>query len=195
MVTAILLASGFSKRFADDKLLMDFSGKPVIEYTMEAISHADVSEKLLIQRDHTYTDLGNKYGFQSIKNTKAKLGQSQSLLLGVKHCPENQAMMFFVADQPLLTTGIINKLITTHRENPEQIILPVINGQDKNPVIFPAAFRPALLEVTGDQGGRSIIKAFPDKIKRVAFDDPLCFTDIDTYSDYQRLLSEKTYLD
>lgn len=187
MITAILLASGFSRRLQTDKLTLDFHGHPLIEYTMAAVSGADFNQKLLVQRSDTFTMLAQQYGFQSLQNSFAANGQCESIRLGVAASSTASAYMFFVGDQPGLTTAIINVLLEKHRQYPDRIIVPTCQEQPRNPVIFPHSLRDPLLALTGDSGGRSVIRQYPHLIHHVPFSDPLPFSDIDTQEDYESL--------
>ena len=190
MITAILMAAGFSRRFQTDKLMLDFHGKPVIARTMAAILACPFGEKLLITQSNTHVELAKNYDFISYINSQAAIGQTASIQLGVSHAPKDSAYMFFVGDQPCLTSAVINQLIAEHEQHEEMIIVPTVSGNYKNPVIFPASFRDELLSLTGDTGGRKIITSHPECVREVTFRDNLPFTDIDTPNEYQQLLSK-----
>lgn len=190
MITAILLASGYSQRLKRDKLSLDFNGIPVLEHTMRAISNVSFSKKLLVTRQEQYSCLASQYGFQTLLNPMAQTGQSSSIRLGVLQSDPSSAFMFFVGDQPLLSSSVIKRLLEVHRQKPGSIIIPTLDGQNQNPVIFPSSLRESLLEITGDTGGRSVIAKNPHLIQRVSFTNPLPFLDIDTSEDYFTLLSK-----
>lgn len=189
MITAILLASGYSRRLHTDKLLLDFHGLPVIARVMKVINSCSFDQKVLIQRADAYTELALKYGFQPCCNHSAHEGQSSSVRCGVRHTHPASAIMFFVGDQPCLTTETIECLLKARQEYPEDIIVPELDGQFKNPVIFPSRFRTDLSAIKGDQGGRTIIKKFAGSVRSVTFHDTDAFHDIDTSNDYEYLLS------
>ena len=189
MITAILLASGYSRRMHTDKLLLDFHGLPVIARVMNAISSCPFDQKILIQRTDAYTELAHKYGFQPYQNHSAQEGQSSSVRCGVSHSQPSSALMFFVGDQPCLTAKTIERLLKTHQEYPDDIIVPALDGQFKNPVIFAPQFQTWLSNTQGDQGGRTIIKKFAEHVRTVTFHDTDTFHDIDTIEDYEFMLS------
>ena len=191
MITAILMASGFSRRFQTDKLMLDFHGKPVLSQMMETISLCPFSKKLLITQLNHHAGLAKDYGFVPFINTQASTGQTASIQLGVIHATPTSDYMFFVGDQPCLTSEVINLLIAEHELHPDAIIVPTVNGNYQNPVIFPARFRNELLALTGDTGGKTIIAAHLDCVCTVAFPDSLPFTDMDTPDEYQWLLSKQ----
>lgn len=191
MITAILMAAGYSRRFQTDKLMLPLQGKPLLAHTMEAISICPFSQKLLVYRNDAAVTLAEQYQFQYIENIHAEQGQSASLRLGVQHAAPDSALMFFTGDQPYLTPEIIKTLIETYHQNPHSIIIPELNGQNKSPTIFPSSFRDELLKITGDMGGRKVIMQHPQQIHKVPFIDELAFFDIDTPKNYETAL-EKT---
>jgi molybdenum cofactor cytidylyltransferase len=192
MLTAILMASGFSRRMKQNKLLLDFNGRPIIEYTMEAIHASPFAHKLLVAKDPAVITLGEKYGFQIIKNSNSSLGQSESIRLGVHASKKDSSFMFFVGDQPFLTTELITDLTRFHLAHPDKIILPTHNGKKGNPTIFPASLRHSLLKISGDTGGKTVIKNNPDKVLTFEISDPLSLFDVDTISDFEQIKKRNT---
>lgn len=187
MITAILMASGFSKRMNTNKLLLDFKGKPMVEHIMSAISKCHFDEQLLIAKDEQVMHLSSQYQFKLVKNSNAHRGQSESIHLGVSNAKKGNAYMFFVADQPFLSVDTIMQLINAHKSNPAHIIIPSYNGNNKNPTIFPASFSNELLSLDGDVGGRAVIKNNPERIYTLAINDRLSFVDIDTLKSYEQM--------
>lgn len=185
------MASGFSRRFQTDKLMLNFHGKPVLAQMMETISSCAFTEKLLITQSDTHIDLAKNYGFIPYKNTHASLGQTASIHLGVTNANVASAYMFFVGDQPCLTKEVIDTLLAKEKTHRNSIIVPTVDAVPKNPVIFPSSFRDELLALKGDTGGKAIISSHPEQVEKVAFTDIRPFTDMDTPEDYQWLLSQK----
>jgi len=189
MITAILMASGFSKRMHANKLLLDFQGKPLIAKTMYLIDNQDFDQQLLIAQDNTLNDLANEYNFTFIHNQHPEKGQSESLKLGVQAAHKGNSFMCFVADQPCLLDSTVKSLLHHHKEQPDKIIVPYCNGINRNPTIFPACYLEELLSIEGDVGGRKILKGNPDKIFPVPIEDELSFFDIDTPKAYEFILA------
>lgn len=187
MITGIIMASGFSHRMGKDKLLMEINGKKIIELIIEAAKHSNLDEIVLVYRLKKIRDIGKLYNIKTICNEKAKLGQSQSIILGIENS-KNNAYMFLVADQPFINHLIINKLINCYRENKDKIIIPSYNNEINMPTIFPEKFKYELLQVKGDKGGREIIRNNPGSIKMVNIDDGNSLKDIDTIEDYNKIL-------
>ena len=187
MITAIVMASGFSKRMGLNKLLMKYNDKFLIEYTLEKISQCDFVEKIIVTQYEEIEKLTNN--FKVVINENAHKGQSESIKLGVKSSEKCDGYMFFVADQPLINQKDIEKLIRVFRENKDFIVIPKYKEKRGNPVIYPSLYKEEILRLEGDKGGKSIIKS-SNKIKYVEVEEDTLF-DIDNKDDFNKLLMRK----
>lgn len=185
MITGIIMASGFSKRMNRNKLILEFQGIPVIERVIKAIKESNVDNIIMVYREDSIREIGEKSGIETIYNDKAKLGQSQSIKLGIEHAPVGtKGFMFFVGDQPFLSAAVINKLIDVFKEKKYSIVVPEYNGKRGNPVIFSGTLKDELLNIRGDEGGRMIIRKRHDEVKIVSFEESTTGKDIDTWDEY-----------
>ena len=187
LITAIVMASGFSKRMGLNKLLMKYNDKFLIEYTLEKISQCDFVEKIIVTQYEEIEKLTNN--FKVVINENAHKGQSESIKLGVKSSERCDGYMFFVADQPLINQKDIEKLIRVFRENKDFIVIPKYKEKHGNPVIYPSLYKEEILRLEGDKGGKSIIKS-SNKIKYVEVEENTLF-DIDNKDDFNKLLMRK----
>ena len=71
----------------------------------------------------------------------------------------------------------------------KDICVPVYNGKRGNPTIFGHRVYDQLFAIRGDIGARKIIHANPKQVLTIEIDDPLCFFDIDTVKDFEKLQS------
>jgi molybdenum cofactor cytidylyltransferase len=70
-----------------------------------------------------------------------------------------------------------------------EIVVPFYKDKQGNPVLFDNYWRDELLELSGDVGGRSLLKANPENIKRVKISDRAVIEDINSEEDYFRIQS------
>ena len=188
MISGIILASGFSKRMEQEKLLLPFGGVALVERVIRAAQASRLDEVILIYQKEEVEKIGRKYGIKAVHNPRADEGQSAAIKLGINAAqPETDAFMFMVGDQPFLNPFIINILIDTFLQDPHSIIVPVYNNTRGNPVLFPFAMKELLLALDGDRGGRVLIDSMPDRINLVSIDEEMSGTDIDTEEDYRRI--------
>jgi molybdenum cofactor cytidylyltransferase len=75
-------------------------------------------------------------------------------------------------------------LIKSFSPGKGEIIVPYFKDKRGNPVLFDICWKDKLMAVTGDVGGRVLIKAHPEKVKRVNISDKAILFDIDQEKDY-----------
>lgn len=185
MIIAIVMASGFSRRMGENKLLMDFNGKTIIENTFEALKKSDFKEVIVVSQYEEVLKIANKYQFKFVLNDNAQIGQSESIKLGIRNSGKCDGYMFFVGDQPLINNDDLKELINEFEENKEYIVIPRYDNKTGNPVIFPTYLKNNLLSLKNDEKGKKVINEY-DKIKYVNV-SKYTLLDVDTKLDYENL--------
>lgn len=188
MISAIIMASGYSRRMKKNKLLLEYKGKTLIQQTIEMVLKCDFSQIILVAREKEILQLGKNSGLTVIENKNADRGISESIKLGVTYADDCDGYMFFTADQPLLNVNIINKLLQLFCKDKSHIIVPHYAGRRGSPVIFPKKFKQDLLHLQGDVGGKVIINKYSQQVCFVEIDDEKSLFDIDTQEDYKKIL-------
>ncbi|KNF07099.1 molybdenum hydroxylase accessory protein, YgfJ family [Gottschalkia purinilytica] len=187
MISAIIMASGFSKRMGRDKLLLEIDGLPMIERVIQKVKNSNVQEIILVYRKELVKNIGEKYEIYTVYNPYAQLGQSEAMKIGIKNTNLNsKGYMFVVGDQPFISSNAINTLINEFIKNKE-IVVPTYDEKRGSPVIFSSHYRDSLLMINGDIGGREVIDKNIDKVKFIEMDKSFFGEDIDTLQDYKRL--------
>lgn len=189
-MNGIILASGFSRRMGENKLLMKFKEETIIEKVIDIVKSSSLDEVMLIARDEKIIKIGKEKHIESLKNDYAIVGQSFSIKIGINNCKNNEGYMFFCGDQPFMDKDSINKLINISKSNKENIIIPKVNGISGSPVIFPYFLKEELLELSGDIGGKYIINKHLNKVLYVDLDNKLFLKDIDNKEDYHKYIKD-----
>lgn len=195
-ITAIILASGFSKRFKGNKLLTVYRGKPMVMHIMEKVARQTFYEMIVVSQYEEVLNLVNditdfRCHTKSIKNDHPEVGVSESIRLGIKSCNPCDAYMFFVGDAPHIEEETIQKMVKRYKtlEAKETAILcPYYNGDRGNPVIFGKSYEKELMALKGDEGGKQIIRQYPERVIRYEVGDGKELLDIDTQQDLNQLL-------
>jgi len=166
-----------------NKLLMDFGGRRLFEYAVEAAKSCDFSEIIVVT---SYGEIAEYCrNLSVIRNDCAEEGISASIRLGAENVKNADGIMFITADQPFICPSVIERLIDSFKAE-DKITVPVCGGVYKNPVIFPLRYRDELMGLKGDVGGKKVYLSHKDDISEVLFYDDRQFSDIDTENDIKR---------
>lgn len=165
----LVMAAGNARRFGANKLGATVEGKMLIRRTLEAIpAQAFVNVCVVTQYDFV-AELANEFDFAALRNGRPEDGVSRTIRLGLAQLQEEcDAVLFLVADQPFLRRETLLRLLAQGDET--HIIVPVCGAQRGNPCLFPRRYYPELLALSGDRGGRSVIRAHGDAVLCVEVD-------------------------
>ncbi len=123
-----------------------------------------------------------------VPSEHASQGQSFSLKCGVLRAVEEgaDAVLVLLADQPFITTAIINLLIDTYASQKEtaSYIAAGNNGVPMPPLLLSGSCFPYLNQLKGDQGARRILRKDLVHNGKIIPQAPLCFYDVDTLDQY-----------
>lgn len=188
MVSAILLAAGESKRMGEPKLLLPFGNSTVLEQAIDNLLNSRVGEIIVVAGDRAQEPIGNRPVKVAI-NPAYREGMSTSIVTGLNLIDDStRAVMLALADQPLVDSQTINKLIEAFISHDKGIVIPAYKGRRGHPVIFSTKYKEELLGLVGDIGGRQIIEEHPEDVLELAVDSQGINVDIDTKDDYHSLV-------
>ncbi len=194
----IILAAGMSTRFGQPKQLVKFREKPLILQVLTAALASQLHTVILVlgYRHRTIADaldgISRDPRLRIVVNHRFREGQSTSLKSGLQMVKDTYpAAMFLVADQPMLDTATIDRLLTCFWGSGKDICVPVFRGRRGNPVIFGRRIYNRIFGIQGDNGARSIIEDNPHCVLRVTVENPAALFDVDTPEDL-KVLREKS---
>ena len=187
MVSAILLAAGESKRLRMPKLLLPFGKSTILEQTIDNLLNSKVDEVIVVL-GYRAEEMMRKLANRPVKiaiNPIYHQGMSTSIVKGLSLVNNRaQAIMVALADQPLINSQTINRLIEESLGYDKGIVIPTYQAERGHPVIFASKYKEELLGLKGDIGGRQTIKEHPNDTLEVIADSKAITMDINTINDY-----------
>jgi molybdenum cofactor cytidylyltransferase len=190
----IILAAGASIRFGQPKQLIRLKGKYLVEWVLDAALESRLDWVVLVlghEHQSILQALGSKVRHPRLEvviNHNYREGQSSSLKTGLVSVQKAfPSVMYLLADQPMINSAIIDFLLDQLHGSEKEICVPVFEGQRGNPTIFKRSTYEEIMMVDGDIGARNIFAKNPRRILYAKIKDPLCFIDIDSPEDLQKL--------
>lgn len=190
MVGAVILAAGQAKRMGQAKQLLPLGGKPLVWHVASQACAAGLQQVVAVTGAYAAEVAQALAGLPVgiVHNPDWATGQAASVAAGVRALGPVKAVLFLLADQPLVDAALVNSLVSAYRQGGASIVAPSCQGQPGNPVMFDlAVWRDALLALSGDEGARRIVRVNSDSVRWVEVIDPAVFLDADTPEEYQRL--------
>jgi len=184
-VAAVVLAAGRSTRMgALNKLTADVGGKPLVRRAAEQALASRAAPVIVVtghERDKVEAALaGLRVTF--VHNANFADGLGTSLKTGIAAVPaEADAAIVCLGDMPQVDAALIDKLIAAF--DPVRgalVVLPSIDGQRGNPVLWSRRFFPELMNVQGDIGARNLIASYAEAVTEVPVAGTAALTDVDT---------------
>ncbi len=101
---------------------------------------------------------------------------------------QTDSALIILGDQPMITSRVIDTLIIAYRAKGKRLVAPLYDGKRGSPVLFDMSLFPELLQVTGDEGGRTVLESHREELELVEMGDTVANYDVDTWEAYQQVL-------
>jgi molybdenum cofactor cytidylyltransferase len=196
MVGAVLLAAGSGSRLGGrPKSLLELGGVPLIRRQLIALSGAGVDEVVVVLGHHAdaIEAAVSEFPVTLARNLTPDDGQPSSVRVGLQALTGKlDAVVIALADQPLINAQDVTDLISAFKKRGDaRMVVPRVNGEPGNPVIFDAALREQWLAGDVNASCRRWREAHPDQVRWLDTANSRYRVDIDTPDDLQRF-TERT---
>ena len=190
-VAGVVLAAGRSERFGGrPKQLLELGGVSLLQRVVRA-ALASRLRQVVVVVGHAAPQMRRELaglGVDQVENTAHAQGQSTSVRAGLERVdPGARAAIFLPADQPFLSSALVDRLIEAYEETGRPIVRPRAGSRRGAPVLWDRSLFPELAALSGDAGGRQLLPRHAEAVLEVEIEDPLELADVDTMDDYRRL--------
>jgi len=163
-IAALVMAAGESRRFGSPKQLHVVHGEPIIRHTVSKVLASSVDAVVVVLGhagdavEAALSDLHVRFA----RNPDPAAGLGRSIAAGVSVVDESRppvdALIIVLGDQPTLPSGIIDRLCTSFRSRPADIIaLEYDGGVRAPPVLFARGMFDDMRTLSGDAGARELL--------------------------------------
>lgn len=190
----VVLAAGLSSRFQKPKQLACIGGKTLIQNAVD-VANGSKSDYVYVVLGSNSSEIMEKLNLgraQVLLNKNYKDGLSSSLKTSVSNLPPDcTEIVLMVADQPFLSSRLIDRLINSLRRKKVFLASLAFKNEPRNPAIFSKRMFPILMKVRGDKGAREIVRKHRSDAILINIKDPLVFLDIDTATNLEEAVRSK----
>lgn len=188
-VAGLVLAAGRATRMGpgQNKLLAELEGKPLIVHSVDAALGADLAAVWVVtghEPERVHTALAGR-AVRFAHNPQFASGLASTLRAGLLAVGGDcDGVVVLLGDMPHVRADDVRRLVAAFEHSGRSAIcVPEHAGRRGNPVLWPVSERDALLGLTGDVGGRDLLRAREDQLVRVPIDHPGVLLDVDTQTD------------
>ncbi|MCD9023317.1 nucleotidyltransferase family protein [Cohnella silvisoli] len=192
-IAGIYLAAGQSKRMGIPKLSLElvpgsFLGSIALK-RMLASKQIDTVTAVVRKSDTLNWIPEKEWGTNGSGKLRiarcedAALGMSYSLREGLRATLSEspQAIMIVLADQPFITSELLDNLVAVYRDRPDLDFVACVGANAAMPpVLFAPSMFDAISRLEGDRGARKLLASPAYRGSLVPVKSDLVFTDIDT---------------
>ncbi len=192
---AIVLAAGRGVRFGGGKLVAPLNGAPLVAGALLTAFLApvrrvfvaigpDPAVRKAVEATATRLVAAERLVLVSVEHPEEGMGAS--LRTAVQALPDDATGAFvFLGDMPAIDPATPRRLARA-LSGPESVVAPTFLGRRGHPVLFGAAWFPALRALSGDEGARALVESAGARLARIPVEDPGIHLDVDRPDDLAR---------
>ncbi|MYH19980.1 MAG: nucleotidyltransferase family protein [Gemmatimonadetes bacterium] len=191
MITGLVLAAGRSERMGTPKQLLPFGGVTLIEHVVRTLTRSRLGKDVVVVLGDRAMDIVKRISGLPVRlayNPDPEGDMVSSIRCGLAYIEPEQAIMIALGDQPLVTTGIVNRLFDEYEGRPEGMVLPVHDGKRGHPMILSPAYREEILFEAMPGGLKALRDRHSGSVRAVPVDTDAVLIDLDYRSEYEEAL-------
>ncbi len=191
MISGLVLAAGRSERMGTPKQLLPFGSLTLIEQVIRTLTRSRLGKDVVVVLGHRAMDIVKRISGLPVRlayNPDPEGDMISSIRCGLAYIDPGQAFLIALGDQPLVTTGIVDRLIDEYERRPEGMVLPVHEGKRGHPMILSPAYREEILFESMPGGLKALRDRHADSVRPVSVDTDAVLIDLDYRSDYEEAL-------
>ena len=182
-IAAVILAAGESRRWgADNKLLAQIDGRPMVLRTVRAVLDSKARPAVVVT-GHERSEVERLLAGLPLAIVNAAnyaSGLSASLKAGIAAVPIGcDGALVCLGDMPWVKPETLDRLIGAFDPETGFAVVPAYEGEWGNPVLLGRPLFEKIGSLSGDRGARALLKSVGERVKEIVVDDPGVLRDVD----------------
>ena len=176
MLSSVVLMAGYSRRMGKLKQHVELNGKTFLEHIIEKLQFfpGEILKKIFVgqENDGLGQQKVKECGGIWISNLHPDNGPISSIRLALDKVDSSvEAIILWPTDHPMIEYNTLQKLIDSYKVKPEYITLPSDGEHRGHPAIFPKWCFKYFKDYELENGAKTLLQMFPDKINYVLTED------------------------
>jgi len=185
-ICMIITAAGMSTRQKRNKLLIRSNNETIIEKTINNFLNNNLNIFIVVghQKELMIPILENRFGndINIVENKEYYSGLASSLKAGLTVAGDSYDYFGFCnGDKPYIKIKTIESLLNYLDEIKPIVLMPLYQEQSGHPIFFSKKLIDEFELISGNMGGREIIKNHPDVLTYLPVNDVGVILDMDKY--------------
>lgn len=185
-ICMIITAAGMSTRQKQNKLLIRSCNETIIEKTVNNFLNNNLDIIVVVghQKELMIPILEHRFSndIHIVENKEYKSGMASSLKAGVGATGKSYDYFGFCnGDKPFIKVKTIEIMLKYLSEKKPSILIPLYQGESGHPTFFSKDYINDFSLISGDMGGREIIKKYPSAVTYLPINDEGIILDMDKY--------------
>ena len=179
----LILAAGRSSRMGTQhKLLEDLNGQAVIRHVVDHARAMQFSTLVMVTGHRANEVCAAAGAIQTCYNPHYQSGMASSLTCGLTAVPDDcDGVFVLLGDMPFIKPDPVSAMMDAINAAPNaKALVPVVDGEWAHPVALRRCLFAEVMQVTGDQGARAILKAHQEDVLLWPSQDRTLLFDLDT---------------
>ena len=187
MIDVVVLAAGAGRRLGTvAKATLEVDGETYLARIARTAAESGASKPVVVvaepHRAETVAE-AERLGLDCVENPDPDRGMGSSVAVGFEYLSsrgsKSAAALMWPVDHPVVSPKTVHEL--SARVSPDRAVIPTYQGRGGHPVLVGASLWPEMSRAAElPEGARSVFRADPARVLRVAVDDPGVVRDVDT---------------
>lgn len=183
-VGCVIMASGLSSRFGENKLFAELNGKTFLERVLE-LTEGIFAKRVVVTRSVEAAEYCRKNHVDVILHEFPF--RSDTVRLGTTYMEDMDAAVFCSCDQPLLRRESLMKLRNAFSYENKRLLRLAYGEKSAMPALFGKEYFEELKTLPEGKGGGYILKQYAEQTEYVLVSDVFELFDVDTKEDLEEL--------
>lgn len=187
----VIMASGMSVRFGDNKLFAEIGGKSFLQRVLE-LTEGIFAKRVVVTRSRDAAEYCRNQNVDVILHELPY--RSDTVRLGAEFMEDMEGIVFCPCDQPMLRRESLLKLRNSFSFEGKTLLRLVFEDKAGMPALFGKEYYEELKNLPEGKGGSYLLKKYEVEIQKIQVADKLELFDIDTKEDLEELKKSAIFL-